>query len=81
MHGFTFLLYVCSYSGCGVCIAGLTAVDVVKQLIAQGHQGRIHMVSRRGLLPTVKAAMASPFLPLTYANLQGNADVESGCRT
>ena len=30
---------------------GLTAVDVVSQLRDDGHRGRIHLLSRRGLLP------------------------------
>ncbi len=31
--------------------SGLTAIDVVSQLRDQGHVGRIHLISRRGLLP------------------------------
>lgn len=46
-------------------VAGLTAVDVVKQLKAQGHSGTVTMASRSGLLPTVKARAADPFRPLT----------------
>ena len=44
--------------------AGLTAVDIIVQLSTQGHRGRIHALSRRGLLPQVhKAGPAyAPFL-------------------
>ena len=31
--------------------SGLTAIDVVSQLRDDGHRGRIHLLSRRGLLP------------------------------
>ncbi len=31
--------------------SGLTAVDIVLQLRDSGHQGRIHLLSRRGMLP------------------------------
>ena len=31
--------------------AALTAVDVVLSLLARGHRGRIHLLSRRGILP------------------------------
>jgi uncharacterized NAD(P)/FAD-binding protein YdhS len=31
--------------------AGLTAVDVILSLLARGHRGRFHLLSRRGLLP------------------------------
>lgn len=46
-------------------------MDVLKHLSAQGHRGIIHMVSRRGLLPAVKAEKANPFIPLTYATIAG----------
>ncbi|MBD3145490.1 FAD/NAD(P)-binding protein [Microbispora bryophytorum] len=34
--------------------SGLTAVDVILQLDAQGHEGRITLLSRRGVLPAVR---------------------------
>lgn len=34
--------------------SGLTAVDIVLSLAAQGHQGRISLLSRRGVLPGVR---------------------------
>lgn len=51
--------------------SGLTAVDKVLELLETDHQGRIHMVSRHGLLPQVHAGIgvAAPFhvpdLPLS----------------
>ena len=39
--------------------AGLTAVDIVLQLDAQGHRGKIHALSRRGLRPRSHSATAS----------------------
>jgi len=50
---------------------GLTAVDAVKQLYARGHKGKVVMVSRRGLLPTVKGAAVDPFRPLKVATPEG----------
>ena len=41
--------------------AALTAVDVVLSLLARGHQGRIHLLSRRGILPmTHPSRMPAP---------------------
>ncbi|WP_081915582.1 FAD/NAD(P)-binding protein [Saccharothrix sp. NRRL B-16314] len=34
--------------------SGLTGVDVVLALAAKGHRGRVHMLSRSGVLPTVR---------------------------
>ncbi|MBA4866828.1 FAD/NAD(P)-binding protein [Streptomyces sp. PSKA54] len=34
--------------------SGLTAVDIILALAAQGHQGRISLLSRRGVLPGVR---------------------------
>ncbi|MFG3496014.1 FAD/NAD(P)-binding protein [Streptomyces sp. NPDC047928] len=34
--------------------SGLTAVDIILSLAAQGHQGRISLLSRRGVLPGVR---------------------------
>jgi hypothetical protein len=60
-----------------VCVcAGLTGVDVVKQLYAGGHAGRVVMASRQGRLPTVKAAVNDPFLPLTIATPEGERQLE-----
>jgi uncharacterized NAD(P)/FAD-binding protein YdhS len=36
--------------------AGLTMIDVVSSLVANGFKGRIHAASRRGLMPEVHAA-------------------------
>ncbi len=33
--------------------AGLSAIDIIVQLELQGHRGRIHLVSRRGLQPQI----------------------------
>jgi uncharacterized NAD(P)/FAD-binding protein YdhS len=43
--------------------ASLTAVDVVLSLIARGHQGSLHLLSRHGLLP-------HPHLPATTPPLE-----------
>jgi len=56
--------------------AGLTAIDLILQLAASGHRGKIHALSRRGLLPLAHRA-ASPYedflgrreLPRTVASL------------
>ena len=44
--------------------AGLTAVDVVLSLVARGHQGRIHLLSRRGLMPATHPPRMLPLLSL-----------------
>jgi uncharacterized NAD(P)/FAD-binding protein YdhS len=44
--------------------AALTAVDVVLSLLARGHRGRIHLLSRRGLLPATHPPRMLPPLPL-----------------
>ncbi|ONI76210.1 hypothetical protein ALI144C_36670 [Actinosynnema sp. ALI-1.44] len=38
----------------GVIGSGLTAVDVVRSLTSAGHRGRISLLSRRGVLPSVR---------------------------
>lgn len=42
--------------------AGLTAIDTVKLLVSNNHQGKIHLISPSGQLPTVKP----PFTKETY---------------
>lgn len=42
--------------------AGLTAVDIILQLDAQGHRGTIHALSRRGLRP-MKHILGAPYPP------------------
>lgn len=42
--------------------AGLTAVDIILQLDAQGHRGTIHALSRRGLRPK-KHVLGPPYPP------------------
>lgn len=44
--------------------AALTAVDVVLSLVARGHRGRIHLLSRRGLLPETHPPRMLPPLSL-----------------
>ena len=44
--------------------AALTAVDVVLSLLARGHRGRIHLLSRRGLLPMTHPPRMLPPVPL-----------------
>lgn len=41
---------------------GLTAVDTVLFLLENGHQGRVTMASRNGLLPTVRTSATAPAL-------------------
>lgn len=47
--------------------AGLTAVDVVLSLAARGHRGRIHVLSRRGVLPWTHAPTTLP--PVSFGEL------------
>lgn len=60
-------------------IAGLSAVDTAKQLYgrAGGHSGPVVLASRRGLLPTIKAARHDPFLPLSVATPEGEGAEQS----
>ncbi len=44
--------------------SGLTAVDVVLLLGARGHRGRIHLLSRRGLLPATHPPRMLPAVPV-----------------
>ena len=46
-------------------------MDTVKQLMASGHTGPVLMASRRGLLPTIKATVFDPFVPLSVATPEG----------
>ncbi len=39
---------------------GLTMIDTVVSLLDRGHRGKIHAVSRRGLLPRMHGAVAQP---------------------
>lgn len=47
--------------------AGLTAVDIILQLDAQGHRGTIHALSRRGLRP-MQHRLSAPYPPFLDAN-------------
>lgn len=47
--------------------SGLTSVDVTLELRAQGFEGTIHVLSRRGLLPQRHAAVPSPPFPMENA--------------
>lgn len=51
--------------------SGLTAIDQVMLLHQQGHQGQIHLVSRRGLLP--QAHSMSPAAPYRLPELQSRS--------
>jgi uncharacterized NAD(P)/FAD-binding protein YdhS len=45
----------------------LTAVDVLLSLLARGHRGRVHLLSRHGLLPNAHQTPSSP--PLEFEHL------------
>lgn len=53
--------------------SGLTALDWLASLRERGHRGRIHVVSRRGLLPQLHKA--APTVPLSFDPLQLEARV------
>jgi hypothetical protein len=53
--------------------SGLSAVDAAKALYAGGHTGSVVLASRRGLLPTIKAPVCDPFVPLSVATPEGTA--------
>ncbi len=48
------LAHIGSADDIAVLGSGLTGVDTVLALAAHGHQGRIHLLSRTGVLPTVR---------------------------
>ena len=56
---------------------GLSAVDAVKQLFAEGHTGPVTLASRGGRLPAVKASAADPFRRLTIATPEGKSTLHA----
>ena len=56
--------------------AGLTAIDVYRDLRARGHLGRLYLISRRGLLPLERTSSAATPGPLQLEDLAGRAPLQ-----
>ncbi|GAB3637646.1 FAD/NAD(P)-binding protein [Hymenobacter arcticus] len=60
--------------------AGLTAVDMLLALRAQGHRGLVQVVARRGRWPAAHGPAGAPAYPSFYAELAPETNVVGGLR-